>query len=153
MKNLNQIIKSLFIVSSLLFATPSLFAEQKGVIVVSEDVNIDNLSKKELERIFLGKTTIWENGKRIQIGLSTNNSEKTSHFFNDVIGKNQRRFKKYWLKIVFAGYGIAPKLFKNDKNAINYTKKQEGVIAFVTTDSIKNVQGLKVISIDGKEYF
>jgi len=153
MKNFNNTYKSLLLASLLSLTVPSLYADSKGMIVVSEDVNIQKLTKNELESIFLGKKTIWENGKRIQIGLSTNKNEKTEYFFKNYIGKNERRFKKYWLKLVFAGYGTAPKLFKDNNKAINYTKKQDGVIAFVTTNDIQNIKGLKVISVDGKESF
>ncbi|QFR49047.1 hypothetical protein FJR48_04625 [Sulfurimonas lithotrophica] len=153
MKFFNKIIKSLLLVSVLALLAPSLYADSKGVIVVSKDVNVKNLSKKELERIFLGKTTIWDNGKRIQIGLSTADGEKTDHFFKEMIGKNQRRFKKYWLKLVFAGYGIAPKLFSDNSKVISYTKRQEGVISFITAEELENIEGLKIVSIDGKKSF
>ncbi|MCW8837622.1 MAG: hypothetical protein OQJ77_01650 [Thiovulaceae bacterium] len=153
MKNFNHIMKSILLISTFAFATPQLYGESKGIIVVSKDVNIEKLTKDELERIFLGKTTIWDNGKRIQIGLSTADNDKTKNFFKNYIGKTQRRFKKYWLKLVFAGYGTAPKLFKDCSKTINYTKNKEGVISFVTTQNLEDIEGIKILTIDGKKYF
>ncbi len=153
MKRFKHILKPIFILSILIALTPSIYAKSKGIIVVSSDVNISTLSKSELERIFLGKTTIWDDGKRIQIGLSVHNTKKANHFFKNYIGKNQRRYKKYWLKLVFAGYGIAPKIFKSDKKAINYTKNKEGVITFVSADNLENIEDLKIVNIDGNLFF
>lgn len=148
MKNKTYIFKPLLLTALLAFSIPSLHADSDGVIIASKDVNVEKLSKNELERIFLGKTTIWDNGTRIQVGLSNSDDQKIEAFLKNSIGKNKRRFKKYWLKLVFAGYGIAPKFFKNDEKAIKYIKKQEGVIAFISTKDIKDVEGFKVISID-----
>ena len=57
--------------------------------------------------------------------MSLQNPERVNEFLLDNVGQNQRRFKKYWLKKVFAGYGIAPKIFKNDKKALEFINQQE----------------------------
>jgi len=147
------ILKHILILGILSLLSTSIYADSKGVIIVSKDVNIETLTKNELERIFLGKTTIWKDGKRIQIGLSTYNNEKVNYFFKHYIGKNQRRYKKYWLKLVFAGYGIAPKIFKDDDKAINFTKNTQGVITFVSTKELESIKDIKIISVDGNLYF
>lgn len=148
MKNINYIFKPLLLTTLLVFSVSNVHAGSKVVLIASKDVKIEKLSKNELERIFLGKTTIWEDGTRIQVGLSNSDDEKTENFLKNFIGKNKRRFKKYWLKLVFAGYGIAPKFFKDDEKAINYTKKQEGVITFISSKKLDDIKGVKVISID-----
>jgi ABC-type phosphate transport system substrate-binding protein len=148
MKTFKYIVKTSLLIALICLLSTSLHAESKGVVVVSKDVKIDKLSKNELESIFLGKTTIWEDGKRIQVGLSTDDAQTTEHFLKNFIGKNQRRFKKYWLKLVFAGYGIAPKFFKDDMKAISYTQRQDGVIAFISNADKSTLEGLKIISVN-----
>ena len=147
MMKITHILKPLVIVT-LLSYTANADANSKGILIASEDVKIEKLSKNEIERIFLGKTTIWEDGTRIQVGLSNSDDLATESFLKEFIGKNKRRFKKYWLKLVFAGYGIAPKFFKDDEKAIKYTKQQDGVITFISSKKLDNTDGLKIISID-----
>jgi len=147
MKRMNFIYKTSFIASLLFLFATSTHADYKGSIVVSKDVNIEKLSKSEIERIFLGKTTILEDGTRIQVVLSTSDSDVTDNFLKDFTGKSQRRFKKYWLKLVFAGYGIAPKFFKSDEKAKSYIQKQDGVIAFISDNDLKDTKNLKKVLV------
>lgn len=149
---MKKLITSALLTSTLLISS-SYAEDMKGFVVVSKNIDVKSMTKDELENIFLGKTTIWKDGKRIHIALNADNSEKTEEFFKDYIGKNKRRFKKYWLKLVFAGYGIAPKLFKDSKKAIEYTKSQDSVISFLTTNDLGNLKDVNIVSIDGKESF
>lgn len=146
------IIKTLFFISCFIF-TPSIYAIEKGVIVVSNDVDISHLSKNDLKNIFLGRKTLWSDGKRIQIGLSAEDSAKLDNFLVNNIGKNKRRFKKYWLKKVFAGYGVAPRIFTNNTKAIEFAKSHENTITYITIDGSNSIDGIKVIDIDGKKIF
>lgn len=144
---MKTIIKTIFILSSLLFI-PSLYAIQKSVIVVSNDVNVSKLSKNDLENIFLGRKTMWANGKPIMVGVCTQNSDKLDEFLISTIGKNERRFKKYWLKKVFAGYGTAPMIFSTNTKAIEFTREKENSITYLTLDDSTLVDGMKIIEID-----
>lgn len=152
MNYLNKLIKSITLLS-LLFIYSNVNASEIGLIVASDNIKINKLSKNELENIFLGKTTILENGTHVNIAYSTQNSEKVNYFFKNYIEKSQRRFKKYWLKKVFAGYGIAPKIFKNNKLTIDYIKKHENVIAFITVDDKDTLEDVLIIAIDGEKSF
>lgn len=144
--------KTLLFLACILF-TPALYAEEKAVIIVSEDVDISDMSKTDLQNIFLGRKTLWEDGKKIQISLSNEDEAMLNKFLAQNVGKTQRRYKKYWLKKVFAGYGVAPKIFTNNEKAIEYVKDQEHAIAFVMIDDTQIPNGLKIVSIEGKEYF
>ena len=146
---MKTILKTLLFVSCVVFA-PSLYAENRGVIVVSNDVDISNISKTDLQNIFLGRKTLWDDGKRIQIGLSAENSTQLDDFLVSNIGQNKRRFKKYWLKKVFAGYGIAPRIFTNNEKAIKFAQEQENSIAYVTVDEAEHIEGMRIIDIQGE---
>ena len=150
MKQINHLILSACIV---LAAAGWLGAGEVGALLVSKDVKIKELSKNELANIFLGKKTNWEDGTRINIGYMLTPSEKVEQFFGEVIGRSHHRFKKYWVKKVFAGYGIAPKLFKDVNNAVDFLKRNRGTLVFVTgLDGFKTEEFTK-LSIDGKTDF
>lgn len=140
-----KLIRIIFI-STLLFI--SAHASEKVIIGVSSNVDITGLTKNELKNIFLGRTTLWSNGEPIRIGMSLQNPEKLNEFLIANIGQNKRRFKKYWLKKVFAGYGIAPKIFKDDKKALEFINKQENSILYLSTEDNLILKGIKVINIE-----
>jgi len=136
-------------VISLMFIVVSpIYADTEGKIIVGKDVEMNNISKKEIENIFLGRQTMWDNGKRIKIAISANKSDKMDAFYSEYIGKTSSRFKKYWLKKVFAGYGVAPKLFKDSDRIMSFVKKEGSSIALVMSDEIKDANGIKVIDIE-----
>lgn len=140
--------KSLASVCLMMLFSGGLNASERGVLVVSDDVKITGLTKDQLAGIFLGQTTMWNSGRRINIGYSTKDGERVEAFFQEYIGKSQRRFKKYWVKKVFAGYGIAPKLFSSNEKALEYVKRLEGVIVFVTPDASESLKGFRIVSIE-----
>lgn len=145
-------LKNLIVLAALL-AFPALYANEVGVLIVSKDVKITNITKSELENIFLGRQTLWENGKRINIALSSENSNLLENFLLDNVGQDKRRFQKYWLKKVFAGYGIAPKIFKEDDKAREYTKQQESTIAFITVTESAVPKDFNIVTVEGRNYF
>lgn len=137
----------IIITFSLFLLVPATYANEQGLVIVSDNLEVSNLSKKELENIFLGRKTMWENGKRINIAISESDSTKVSDFLSEHLGITNSRFKKYWLKKVFAGYGIAPKIFKNNDTAISFVKRQENSIAFIVSDTTEVMDGYKTITI------
>ncbi|PHQ65529.1 MAG: hypothetical protein COB99_03485 [Sulfurimonas sp.] len=150
MKIFNKIIKVLLLLS---FIIPSVYALEKNVIVISDNIDITELSKSDLENIFLGRKTFWSHGERISISLSSQNPSALNQFLTDYIGQNKRRFKKFWLKKVFSGYGIAPKIFKNNEKALKFLKEHENSIIYMTVDDSQKLEGIKLINVDGKKYF
>jgi len=142
-----------FIAMILLAAVSLLNAREMGVVIAGKDVSVQELSKTELANIFLGKKTNWEDGTRIMIGYMMTPAETVDGFFDEVVGRSHRRFKKYWVKKVFAGYGIAPKLFKNMEKALEFIEQNAGCIAFVTVSDIRELGDAKVVSITGKTGF
>ena len=152
MKTIKNITK-IFVILSFLILAPSVYASDKSVIVVGKNVDISELSKRDIENIFLGRKTIWNDGAQIHIAISSYDSKKVDQFFDDYVGKSKRRFKKYWLKKVFAGYGIAPRMFKTTQKAIDFVKRQDNSISFITVSDEDTVEGLKIVSVDGRKYF
>ena len=124
-----------------------------GMLIAGSNVQIDNVSSKELKNIFMGKLTLLENGERINIGLYTENKEKTDYLFSNFLKTSDRRYKKYWLKQVFSGNGIAPKIFKNFKEVMSYANNNRNSILLLTLSGKKIPSNIKIIKVDGKESF
>ena len=142
MKNLLRILVSLAFLLPL-----SLQAEEKEYLLVNESVNLEAVDKSDLAKIFLGKTVNWPGGGRIVLGYSTENGEELENFFQEVMGKSRKRFHKYWLKKVFSGYGVAPKQFRSDKEAMEFVRDRAGAVVYVSLNQPVAQEGVKLLTV------
>lgn len=150
MKQLKQIIITLILMT---VGVTTVHAGDVGVILVGKEVSARELSKNELASIFLGKKTNWDDGTRINLGYLIDNSHKMEQFFEEYVGKSHRRFKKYWVKKVFAGYGIAPKLFRDVENAVDFVNRYKGGIAYVTLSEGTKLENVRMLQVAGVTEF
>ena len=151
-KRINILTKIIFSLS-LLFVFANASDSNKGFIIVGSNIQENNLSKKEIKNIFMGKTTLWKNGERIDAGIYTKNKEKINYFFDNFLNTSSRRYKQYWLKQIFSGNGIAPKIFKDLEDAIEYSKNNKNSVLFIAVENEEKLKGIKIITINGKQSF
>jgi len=127
---INPLVKNLFISSSLLggvLLSQTSYSETAVIIHPSNNIEI---SAKDIQRIFLGKSKTFPEGKKavpIDQAVSSDTREK---FNTKILKKNNRKLKTYWARRVFTGKGIPPKvvsspeklkkLVENNPNAISY---------------------------------
>ncbi|MBN2894390.1 MAG: hypothetical protein JXK05_00665 [Campylobacterales bacterium] len=127
-------------------------ADDQALLIANAAVP-ERIDKEHLEAILLGKVTLWENGKRILIAYSMDDPQKVDAFLTEYAGQGERRYKKYWVKKVFAGYGVAPKLFNDDAKALEYVLKTEGVMALVSMDVEAVPKELTILSVEAHNRF
>jgi len=103
----------------------------QAVIITNLNVKENKLTKKEVENIFLGKQTKWENGKKITFfTLKSSNTHKA--FLKEYIGKTSSQYKTFWKKQIFTGKGKAPKSFTSEKDLINYISSTKGAVGYIS---------------------
>ena len=115
-----------------IFFTISLFSSEL-VVVVPKNCNLQNISKKELSKIFLGKTKRFPNGEEA-IAVEIVDEKYQNLFYEKIINKDEKQLKKYWAKMIFTGRAQPPKklntlielkeFFKENQNAISYIPSQ-----------------------------
>ena len=125
---------------SLLFSI-NLYAVDLAVIV-SKDSNINNISKKELSKIFLAKTKRLPSGDRA-IPVENTNKVYQSKFYKIVSNKNEKQLKKYWAKMIFTGRGQPPKKINSINEVIAFIQNNKNAISYIPFDYVNN--DLKII--------
>lgn len=140
-------------VLALTLSCAALSADEQALLIANAGVATERIDKESLEAILLGKVTLWENGKRILIAYSMDDPQKVDAFLTEYAGQGERRYKKYWVKKVFAGYGVAPKLFGDDAKALEYVSKTEGAIALVSLSVEAIPKELKILSVEANDRF
>ena len=93
------------------FLLPSLsYADY--AIIVNPNNNVE-LSKKQIQRIFLGKMKSFPGGGSI-IPLDVPPGEPIRDLFNqEIIKKSNQQVTSYWGRLIFTGKGLPPKVLAN----------------------------------------
>ncbi len=117
------------------------------VIVANKDVKETELTKKDIQTIFLGKKAKW--GDKSKIVIVTQGKGKTHvSFLKNLVSKTSAQFANYWKKLVFTGKGKMPKSFKTEKDLLTFVAKTKGAVGYVSSTAAKNLDAkLKAITI------
>jgi ABC-type phosphate transport system substrate-binding protein len=91
----------------------SIAAEAALAIIAHPSNSISGISADNAQRIFLGKTSEFANGKRATPVDQTAGASRTK-FLKSVIQKDEGELKAYWSKLMFSGRGQPPKEIGDD---------------------------------------
>jgi ABC-type phosphate transport system substrate-binding protein len=131
-----------------LLASPAVAAESLAV-VVSPDVEVDELSFADFRKIMLGDRQFWKSGKRITLIVRGPESPERELLLKQVYKMNEAQFRQYWIAKVFrAEVPSQPRIVVSNDEAVDLIGVMEGGITVVNTADVP--EGLKVLKIGGK---
>jgi ABC-type phosphate transport system substrate-binding protein len=129
---------SAMVAMAVLMATASTAAhsQERLVVIVNSDNPVNQLSRGDLEKIYLGKRGFWEWGKAIKtVDLiePKTKEEDTSRaaFCADYLHKSLAILKSYWVRAIFSGKGQPPLVFPGAGGVINYVGDNVEAIGYV----------------------
>jgi len=102
-------------------------------VVVNKENKLASLSTDDLNRIFLGKKTLWDSGVRIVPAMPEEESPAGETFLSGTLKKSVSQFRAYWKRLLFSGGGAVPKVFRNSSQLIDFVARNPGAIAVVET--------------------
>ena len=102
------------------------------VVIANKGVSTGSLSKSELQSIFLGEKTKWDDGKHITIVILEAGDINKS-FLQDIVEKTPSQYENYWKKLIFTGKATAPKSINEMSKVIEFIAGQQGAIGYVAT--------------------
>lgn len=134
-----------FIVGMMLLGVAPLWAQGGGYkLVVHASNPVTSVTKDDLARIFLKKSTKFSNGhKASPVDLPLTSPVRDS-FSKGVLGKSAAAVNSYWQQQIFSGKDVPPP-FKNEDAAISFVLSNPDGIAYVSATA--DTAGLKVITI------
>ncbi len=110
---------------------------QAAVVVIGNPANdVGELSKQQVKRIFLGKTSSLPDGTIAEVIDLPADDPATREFYGKVIHKTPSQLKSYWAKRVFTGKGSPPDK-KPDAQAIKqWVSEAKGRIGYIDSDAV-----------------
>lgn len=116
----------------LTFLAPTMSLAGEVVIITNENVPAPTLSTKDVQQIFLGKKTTWDNGNKI-VFVVQDSTETSTAFLKNYVQKSASQYDNYWKQQVFTGKGKAPQSFSSDQELIQFVSQTPGAIGYVSS--------------------
>jgi ABC-type phosphate transport system substrate-binding protein len=134
-----------YMVAIVLLAAANVWAQSGSFKVVVNPSNpVTSMSKDEVSRIFLKKSTKFPDGRSASpVDLPANSPVRDS-FSKGVLGKPASAVDAYWQQQIFSGRDIPPPQ-KSEAAALNFVRANENGIAYVSSGA--DTGGLKVITV------
>lgn len=83
-----------------------------NVIIVNPQ-NSNEITKKDVKRIFLGKKGTFADGKKALPITFAEGDDTRAVFLKSVLRKTESQYVSYWSKLVFTGAGVPPQEVKS----------------------------------------
>ena len=100
------------------------------VIITAKDNSVD-IALDDINRIFLGKTNTYPDGKE---AIPLNISPADPHYANfarTVLKKSPSQLRAYWAKRVFTGKGKPPKIISNTEELLELIGEDQRYISYI----------------------
>jgi ABC-type phosphate transport system substrate-binding protein len=130
----------------LCFAGSGAVAAGDGVVVIANpEMSLESLESKDLQRIYLGKKTMWEDGTSI-VTVMPKGGTVHDMFIEDYLDRSVQRFATYWRQMVFTGKGVPPRSFVQEADLVAFVARTPGSLGFVS--SVASTAEVKVLQVD-----
>lgn len=134
-------IRTLLIASALLLG--SSLAQAELVVVANPASGISSLPLSQLNRIFLGQSGVYADGKPA-IALDVSGGSR-DQFYRDILKKTPEQIEKYWARMIFTGKAQPPREVR-PADVKSIVADTPGAISYI--DSSKVDGSVKVVRID-----
>lgn len=119
---------------------------QELVVVVSKNNSINELSKREVIDIYMGRYMTFPNGKSAKPIDLVEQSQLKNDFYLNLVDQSAQKINAYWARVLFSGRAKPPESVESIEAVFNYLKESESAIAYIpqskVTDSVKVVYRL-----------
>jgi len=105
-------------------------------IVVDPSVNINSISIKQLERLYLNQADRFPGGVALQALDQRIGSAQRETFITRVLGMSEIEMAVYWSQRMFSGKGRPPRSVEGDSAVIGQVTKEPGKIGYIDGDSV-----------------
>lgn len=137
-----------YIIVLTLFITRLMFAQDVSYkIIVNKSNPVATLTKTELSKLLLKKTTIWSNNKDVIAVDLPESSPVREKMTIEIHDRNMKALLSYWRLKLFSGRDKPPMIIQNDEDVITFVKETPGAIGYVSSDA--DVDNVKVVEITG----
>lgn len=136
---------SVLVVLAIVLPVPSAHAEPAYRVIVNPDNPTTSLSKDQVGKMLLKKTTSWKHGGKV-LPVDLKVTSKIRNAMSKAIhGRSARAIKSWWNQQIFAGKGVPPTELGSDAKVVSYVLANPGAIGYVSASA--SIGDAKVVTI------
>jgi len=125
-------IKFLAVVAATVLSLGTSIAAQAALAIVAHPSNsVSGIRADDAQRIFLGKTGEFANGRRAAPVDQTPGTASRTKFMKTVIQKSEDELKGYWSKLMFSGKGQPPREVGDDAAVKAWVASNPDAIGYI----------------------
>lgn len=107
-----------------------------AMVVIGNSEGVDELSKKNVKKLFMGKKTKLPNGNKAKIIELTDGDPARITFHEMATGRSESQLQSSWARLVFTGKAEAPTQVADDAAVINAVLATPNAIGYIDEASV-----------------
>lgn len=127
-----------------LLAVPSAAVEPAFLVVAHPAVQVTELSRAQLSRFFLKKTTQWPDASLVR-PVEPLDPRLRETFANQVHERSAAAIAAYWNALIFSGRDLPPLEKATDADVIAYVRATPGAVGYVSVGA--DTSGVKIVPL------
>jgi ABC-type phosphate transport system substrate-binding protein len=114
-------------------------------VVVNAANPIASISKDELSKLFLKKSTTWKNGHEVVPVDQSERSPVRESFSRQIHDRAVAAIKSYWQQQMFSGRSTPPPTKSSDGELLSFVQQNPDAIGYISSSAA--ISGVKVVNI------
>jgi ABC-type phosphate transport system substrate-binding protein len=145
MKNILSVAGIIILSFGLILPFSDIVSAQNIQVIVNKNVADSGLSKDDIQKIFTGDKTKWNNNETIVLGVLAD-GDIHEKFLKDFVGRSSSQFKTTWKQLMFTGKGKVPKKCESIPEMVEFVSKNGNAIGYVT-DGAAGGGDIKIVQV------
>jgi ABC-type phosphate transport system substrate-binding protein len=138
---------SLGLAAFLAGAAPASAQQKEPYRVIVNAANpATSISREELARVYMKKTTSWKTGAAVAVVDQSPRSDVRAVFSTSVLGRDVATMKNYWQQSLFSGRGVPPIEQPGDAQVAAFVATNANAIGYVSPTAALP-EGVRVLEI------
>ncbi len=122
---------------------------QNLAIIVNKANPVDDLSLRDLRKVFLGERSHWPNGRRITLVMMESDQPERKALIREVCQMSESDFRRHFLHGLFTGeVFVSPKTLASPVGVRKFVFNVPGAIGYVRATDVDD--SIKVLRINGR---
>lgn len=101
------------------------------VIIVSAENPVQELSRNQVEAIFMGRSLQFPDGRRAVPVEQARGSEARSRFLSRILSRSEAQVRAHWSRLVFTGRGRPPLSLQDSSAVLAHVAASDSAIGYV----------------------
>lgn len=119
------------------------------VVIVNPDNPIQSLSKKDVQRLFLGRMHKFPNSDmKVESLDGPEDGKDYDIFYSRIIKMSKSKLKRYRAYYLFSGKGRLPTQMKSSEKILTYISNTKNAIAYINKKYVEGVESVKIVYPD-----